>query len=516
MNCFLKQTYLFIFGCLIVSVLSIPLDDTTLREAIIQYMVKGDGSDYGPIDKWDVAQVGNMTKAFADLRYFNGDVSLWDVSNVTIMDKAFFNADSFNRNLNLWNVEKVTSMNFMFGNAKSFKSKLDTWQTSSVGNMSGMFYDATSFNSDISTWNVANVTEMYSMFEDATSFDVDLTDWDVSNVTNFDYMFFYASSFNQALCWDISTQNSMKRMFVGTTSNLVPYFECGIIPQSPLRIISALSDADNPQYCMYPDNNHVAAGNKIAIHNCKLWKSFKWTIDTEGKIHNVLKPNLCVHMKGKRMLLEDCIDGERNQRFIYDDMADSLTNVKNGMKRVAVSSGTPSDKLPVKHLDVAGGADAEKWKIVYDMFPPTPEIDYAAYRIVTRLSTEGGAWCLVPSQHFIGVGAKLTIAPCKGWDVYQWQMNSQGQIMNYANSNLCISSFWRRVELQTCKAGKAQQRWMYSKLGKSISVMRNGLMQMTVDGYKKETGALVKLMLNKGPGYSYQTWDIQGTGAVVV
>ena len=71
---------------------------------------------YGPISKWDVSGVTNMSKLFRFIK-INEDISEWDVSNVTDMSFMFQNASSFNnQSLDKWGkkVSNVTNMKGMF------------------------------------------------------------------------------------------------------------------------------------------------------------------------------------------------------------------------------------------------------------------------------------------------------------------------------------------------------------------------------------------------------------------
>jgi surface protein len=305
---FSMKILLFVFGFLTYSVISIHLDDVTFRDVISNYLT----SNYGSINNWKTSQVTNMSEAFLGASNFNSMINSWNVSRVTSMDKMFYNSESFNSSLNNWDVSRVTNFFFMFGNARSFNRDLNKWFTSNASNMAGMFYSAYSFNGDISTWDVSKVTDMYSMFEDASSFNGIMGQWDVGKTTRFDYMFFHSISFDQSLCWPIGENASTKRMFDGTTSSLAPYLECSKLPQLPVRIIINLRTINKKDYCIHPANNFVNVGTKIGISTCKSWKSFQWNIDVEGKIHSNLKPELCIHMKGKRIFLQNCIDGSKN------------------------------------------------------------------------------------------------------------------------------------------------------------------------------------------------------------
>ena len=127
---------------------------------------------HGPIGKWDVAQVTDMSRIFRDLHYFNYALSNWDVSRVT--------------------------------------------------NMGGMFANAISFNQDLSKWDVSRVTNMFTMFRYAHLFNQDLSNWDVSRVINMQWMFDDAISFNQTLCgaaW-VNSKASKVDMFTGSPGSI--------------------------------------------------------------------------------------------------------------------------------------------------------------------------------------------------------------------------------------------------------------------------------------------------------
>jgi len=107
---------------------------------------------YGPIERWDVSQITDMSNLFEDrkVRNCNPDISRWDVSS-------------------------VTDFTFMFGYTSIF-------------------------NQDISGWNVSSGQYFGAMFFAAESFNQDISGWDVSNGDFFNVMFYFTSSFNQNLC----------------------------------------------------------------------------------------------------------------------------------------------------------------------------------------------------------------------------------------------------------------------------------------------------------------------------
>ena len=119
---------------------------------------------HGPMGKWDVSRVTNMSEIFYNMHKFNDDISNWDVSRVTDMQLMFANVHSFNQDLSDWDVSRVTDMQEMFAGAGSFNQDLSKWDVSYVMNIRGMFAHAQSFNQDLSKWDVSRVIDMGGMF----------------------------------------------------------------------------------------------------------------------------------------------------------------------------------------------------------------------------------------------------------------------------------------------------------------------------------------------------------------
>jgi len=130
---------------------------------------------HGPMGKWDVSQVTDMSSILMGEASFNGDISKWDVSKAQDMAKMFWAAARFNGDISKWDVSRVIHMDKMFQSAKRF-------------------------NGDISKWDVSSAQDTTSMFESAEAFDRDLSRWDVSGVMKMDSMFSKARSFKQQLC----------------------------------------------------------------------------------------------------------------------------------------------------------------------------------------------------------------------------------------------------------------------------------------------------------------------------
>ena len=202
---------------------------------------------HGPIGKWDVSQVTDMSRLFYTKDTFNYDLSSWDVSRVTNMREIFFFAVAFNQDLSNGDLSRVNDMGAMFVDANSFNQDLSKWDVSCVTDMGSMFLDADSFNQDLSKWDVSRVTDMGAMFLDATSFNQDLSKWDVSRVIDMQSMFERTPSFQQTLCgaaW-VNSNASKSDMFKdspGCISNTV----CGVCMFWSFFSVSLLSSFSYP------------------------------------------------------------------------------------------------------------------------------------------------------------------------------------------------------------------------------------------------------------------------------
>ena len=79
--------------------------------------------------------------------------------------------------------------------------------------MSEAFKDRTTFNEDISGWDVSSVNSMARMFYGASAFNQPIGNWDMSNVTSLQGMF-QASTFNQSIGeWNVSSVTQFASMF---------------------------------------------------------------------------------------------------------------------------------------------------------------------------------------------------------------------------------------------------------------------------------------------------------------
>ena len=82
----------------------------------------GKESKYGILPRWDVTQVHNMQRAFADTE-FNGYLGSWDTSNVRNMNQMFANNKAFNGDIRKWSFEHLGSATGIFDGADKYNAK---------------------------------------------------------------------------------------------------------------------------------------------------------------------------------------------------------------------------------------------------------------------------------------------------------------------------------------------------------------------------------------------------------
>ena len=266
--------------------------------------------------------------------------------------------------------------------------------------------------------------------------------------------------------------------------------------------------ADKEKWCMYPANNYLSSGTKIAIAKCMDWESFTWTVDDEGKIKNFKDPSLCMHMQGKRLLIKTCVDGLRNQIWRYN--TNKHLFLKNGQKGAMVEGGVAFQNAVVKHLaykadDVIG---AEKWDLQFSgviLFVPL----YDTFTIISDLTTDGKKWCIFPANNYIDNGVKIALSTCNDWPSFLWTMDYQGRMKNVKDPTKCITRLGKRMQLNSCANNFRYQRWAYDVIDRKLSLLLNGRMQATVVNKEAAFNTQVRSLPSEVDSPSYQTWALE-------
>jgi surface protein len=186
------------------------INNDNFSDAVMDWLDKGNTSQYGDITQWCTQDVTDMSNAFNGLEStakanFNADISGWNTSRVTNMNNMFRSAAAFNQDISKWDTSRVTTMRFMFERAAVFNRNIGGWKTAAVTDMDSMFVVAGNFNQNIGGWDTSKVTNMSNMFNGAVNFNQDISSWNVSAVTTMFSMFASAEKFNQNLSeWSVA------------------------------------------------------------------------------------------------------------------------------------------------------------------------------------------------------------------------------------------------------------------------------------------------------------------------
>ena len=211
--------------------LSPRLSNVSIRNAV-RWCMENDTTVHpmhGPVERWDVSSVTDMSKLFKRYTSFNADISEWVVVQVKNMSYMFEDAKSFDVDISGWDVRSVRHMHCMFKGAERFNSPLFELRGSySIYDVSFMFENAVLFNQDLSSWDLSGVARMVGMFANARAFNSPLfaMPTNISSNRTMAMMFMGAVSFNQDLSrWIISSATTkMSEMFAGAEKFNSPLF----------------------------------------------------------------------------------------------------------------------------------------------------------------------------------------------------------------------------------------------------------------------------------------------------
>lgn len=117
------------------------------------------------LSRWDVSRFQHLL-SFFELTALDCDLTDWDVSNVKDMERTFAETSRFNGDITNWNTTKASMFQEMFSSSSAFNQDISKWDVSGATDMSGMFMQAIAFNQDISSWVISNVDNFLGMFHD--------------------------------------------------------------------------------------------------------------------------------------------------------------------------------------------------------------------------------------------------------------------------------------------------------------------------------------------------------------
>lgn len=268
---------------------------------------------------------------------------------------------------------------------------------------------------------------------------------------------------------------------------------------------------------MYIKNNNAVSDQKIAINTCKTLNTYLWTINSEGRIASVEDPSLCIEHSGLRVKVLSCDTTSPSQRWTYSLNGKRILKLSNMLKGLLVSEIAAAKNVLVNfELSAAVVSDVEKWdiKYVYGGLKLGPDPVYDQFRIVSDLTTGDTSWCIYPNGNTLEVGKKLAIGACQNWKSYKWHMDSEGKLMSFKDTTLCIGLNFNTMVVQTCESENIYQRWAYSVLDKKLVSMNNGLKGVSVNALNPDQNVLVNIRTSdEAFSTSHQIWELEEASA---
>jgi len=462
----------------------------------------------GSLSQWDVTRATSTSSMFAGATSFNGAISSWDVSNVRYMQFMFADATSFNQNL-CWDVS-IASITFMFSNSPGRRASYPDCDTPAPITM---LTDSPSAAPTPAPTRVPVMMPTDSPSAAPTPAPIRLptmmlTDSPSAAPTPAPTRVPTMMPTESPSASPTPALTILSTMMLTESPSTAPTTTATLI-DNPFNILSGLS-TDMEMWCIHPANNFMSSGTKIVIGTCKMnWLTYSWTFDYEGKIKNFMDPTFCIHKQNKRLILQKCVDGLRNQKWHYS--SNRTLFAKNGRKGAVVEGGIASENAVVKNLPYTAGdaMDDATWDLRYVdrgiLHMPT----YTTFRIISDLTTEGMKWCMQPANGSISHGTKMAISTCKDWASFKWTMDNQGRLQNVKDPTKCITRTGKRMQLNDCLDISNTQRWAYSIIDRKVSYLTNGEVHATVVNSEASENVQVKSLPSEAPGPSYQTWKFE-------
>lgn len=243
----------------------------------IYFNNSGDVGKFNGIQSWGTIQWSSMENAFSGCRYLRiSAADIPDFSSVASTERMFADCNrllGLYSSMRVWDMSTVMNMKGMFANVEFFEVDLSSWNVSNVKNMEGMFENGINFQNDLSSWNVGQVTSMKNMFKGSPIFNSDLSRWNVGNVNDTSGMFQGALGFDQDLSgWNVSGVQHMEKMFLGVSLSMENYDALlvgwGSLPSLQNAVVF---DAGLSEYC------DAMAERQSIVDN------YNWTIKDAGE-----------------------------------------------------------------------------------------------------------------------------------------------------------------------------------------------------------------------------------------
>jgi len=360
------------------------------------------------ISSWNVSKVKDMGGMFQHADSFDYDISNWDVDNVRTMKYMFYGSTSFQQKL-CFDISKVSNLDTMFHGSRgslltypeckredpvlilsNFSNSKEKWclipKKNIVSNGTPLVISNCKLkNSHHWIFDYLGKIRNYENKDfciSQSSSDIVLKNCDNASHESSTWIY----SFNEKRILKLSNAQVGFSVRPSTPSKIssVKIFqydnrpatlgeawdlehESGELKWVPwhenFRIMSRLGNGS--EWCLYAKNNNIQTGIKIVIGKCKKWKGYQWTIDPEGKIHNVENPSLCISFENKRIELSDCLDHNNSQKWAYNVMDKRIFPIIKYKMSLTVENSIPSKNEFVRLLSLPpnGSKESMEWNI---------------------------------------------------------------------------------------------------------------------------------------------------------
>lgn len=364
------------------------------------------------ISNWNISNVTDMTTMFADATSFNIDLSPWDISRVTDMYELFQYTPSLKQVL-CWDLSYVHNDKNMIKNSAAtveiypncVKHKQCTTLRKIFHTIPLYILSGLSAKNELLCLNPAN-----NYIAEGTSLEVSTcrewksyqwtTDYDGKLRNVHDPSLCVHKRGNQIILSTCINKSPNQQWRYSRDKRLVSYSgRMGIVVESskltdkslvknfvrqsdvplsserwefqlvtkatkiyipsisiPFYIVSGITNSVK-KWCLYPEKNTMMHGTTLVLASCKDWKTFQWSLDTQGKLHNVHDLTKCITLSGKKLKINPCRNNHILQRWAYDYITTTLSTLVNGHTLVIAeyektkdNSDREKEKIQIKSI----------------------------------------------------------------------------------------------------------------------------------------------------------------------
>lgn len=240
--------------------------------------------------------------------------------------------------------------------------------------------------------------------------------------------------------------------------------------------------------CLDDPGNRSAAGTRADIATCDGGAAQRWTLAEDGTIR---LHGQCLQVVGGAARLEGCT-AAATQTWVKGTSAE-LVNPASGRCLTDPRPGTGNGTVPV--LAACTAAPGQRWTA-----PGGP-----------LLAGQPGS-CADDRHSSRANGNVIDAFPCNGSAAQSWQLQPDGTVRVFGGECLTVAGAAGRagskIELYSCQAGNARQRWRIVTHGTFAAQIENGGACLAVPGGSAPAGTQLRLerCAGTGPGGSWHDW----------